>query len=91
MNDFKVETEFGYCYYSFEEDYVHIYSLYIYKNYRRHGKARGILKLAIEKIRKYGYNGDIQIVAKPTEDSISFEDLKRFYQNMGLKVFEYYG
>lgn len=90
MNEF-IKNEFGYCYYSFEEDYVHIYNLYIYSNYRRQGKAREILKLAIEKIRKFGYNGDILIVAKPTEDSISFEDLKRFYESMGLKVFEYYG
>jgi ribosomal protein S18 acetylase RimI-like enzyme len=90
MNDFKVETEFGYCYYSFEEDYVHVYDLYVYPKFRRLGHARELLELAIKGIRDTGYNGDIQIVALPRECSISGIKLKNFYKSMGFIVFEAY-
>lgn len=86
-----IKNEFGYCFYEFEKDYVHIHSLYIYPQFRRLGKAREILGITIDKIRENGYNGEIKIVAIPREDNISLSDLRKFYQSMGLRVFEYYG
>ena len=75
----------------FEQDYVHIHSLYILPGYRKQGHATAILQKAIKAIRKKGYTGGIQIVANPTEDGISAEKLKSFYKSLNLEVFEYYG
>jgi ribosomal protein S18 acetylase RimI-like enzyme len=86
-----VETDYGFCEYAFEEGYTHIYNLFVFSEYRRNGKARELLKLAIEEIRKSGYDGEIQIVAEPQEKSIDKEKLIEFYKSMGLQVFQYYG
>jgi len=86
-----IENEFGYCAYAFEEDYVHVYNLFIFPEFRRQGKARDILRQAIEAIKKTGYEGLIQIVAEPQPDCISKEKLMSFYKSLGLTVFEYYG
>lgn len=87
----KLQNEFGYCSYEFEEDYVNIFSLYIYPEYRRQGHATQLLKTAIKEIREQGWDDEIQIVALPSEDSISKEQLSDFYESLGLKVFDYYG
>ncbi len=91
-NNYRVKNAFGYCGYGFEKDYVHIYDLFVYPEFRRQGKAREILQCAIDAIRARRYRDAIQIVADPQKKcGISLEKLKSFYKNMGLKVFEYYG
>ena len=92
MRSGSIKYFFGYCEYAFEEDYVHIYNLFVYPEFRRQGKARDILQSAINRIRETGYMDEIQIVANPNKDcEISLEKLIEFYENIGLKVFEYYG
>lgn len=86
----KLQNEFGYCSYEFKDDYVHIFSLYIYPEYRRQGHATFLLKKAIKEIRNLGWDGEIQIVALPFEDSIDKETLSAFYESLKLKVFDYY-
>lgn len=90
-NDGTIRNKFGNCNYAFEDDYVHIYNLFVYPRFRKQGKAKKIIQAAIEAIRKTGYRGTIQIVANPKNDSISLEKLISFYENMGLEVFTYYG
>lgn len=67
----KLTTKAGHVEYDFEGDrlgkYVHIYNLYVYPNYRNKGEAKELIKLAIERIRMEGYEGEIQIVADPKE------------------------
>ena len=87
----KIKNEYGECDYSFESDYVHIYNLFVYPEHRRKGNARKILKRSIAEIRETGYEGEIQIVADPKDETINVKRLIRFYESMGLKVFEYYG
>lgn len=87
----KIETEAGSCEYAFEDDYVHIYNLFVRPEFRRCGKAREILRLAIDAIRDTGYDEEIQIVAKPQDSSINLEILTEFYKSMGLSVYDYYG
>jgi len=90
----RIKNKYGSCVYSFEkdsdEDYFHIYNLYVLPEFRRMNKAKELIKKAIFEIRKTGYQGEILIVAKPEEGSISFEKLKNFYERMGLKVFQEY-
>ena len=89
-----IKTKYGHCEYAFEEDqmgsYVHIYNLFVFTEHRRQGKARELLQIAIATIRKIGYNGGIQIVADPADNSISKENLFLFYKSMNLEVFDYY-
>lgn len=89
-----IKNEYGKCNYAFETDrlgsYVHIYNLFVFPNYRKRGKARQLLQTAIEAIRQTGYNKKIQIVSKPTDNSIDKEKLIDFYKSMELEVFEYY-
>jgi len=87
----RIETKFGYCEYEFETDYVHIYNLFVYPKYRRQGRARELLRMAIAEIRNTGYKGSISIVAIPSDNSINLRDLKRFYRKMSLQVYDYYG
>lgn len=89
--DVYIQNKFGYCSYGFEKDYVHIYGLFVYPEYRRSGNARELLTLAISKIRQRGYTGKIQIVANPQGNSISKDDLISFYESLDLEVFTYYG
>lgn len=100
-----IRNNFGYCDYGFEQDsyldkkgnkvygenYVHIYNLFVYPEFRKQGKAKKILQAAIDAIRKTGYRGTIKIVVDPKEDCISLKKLTSFYKNMGLEVFTYYG
>lgn len=86
-----IKKDFGYCEYDFEVDYVHIYNLFVYPNHRRQGKAKELLQLAIEAIRKTGYKEKIKIVAQPKDDCINIEKLIKFYESMELEVFTYYG
>lgn len=90
-----IENEFGYCRYMFDNEwddnnnktiYAIIYDLYIYKEFRRKGKAREILEIIIKQIREYDYNDDIFISVEPREDSISENDLKNFYDSLGLTI-----
>ncbi len=87
----NIQNNFGYCDYEFEKDYVHIYNLFVYSEFRRQGKAKEILHAAIDAIRKTGYRDTIEIVAIPKENSISLEKLVSFYKDMKLEVFTYYG
>jgi ribosomal protein S18 acetylase RimI-like enzyme len=86
-----ISNVFGHCYYAFEHNYVHIYNLKVFPDYRRQGKAKELLQITINEIRKKGYTGSIQIVAIPQDNSIPLEKLKSFYKDLGLDVFEYYG
>ena len=85
-----IKNKFGHCEYAFEEDYVHIFNLFIYPEYRQQGKAREILQMTINEIRKR-YNGVIQIVVNSKDESIDKRKLAAFYKNIGLEVFDYYG
>lgn len=89
--DKTVQTEFGQCSYGIEDDFVHIYDLYIPPCFRQQGRARKILQQAIEEIRLTGYAGEIQIVANPYDNSIDVNVLASFYKRMGLAVYSYYG
>jgi ribosomal protein S18 acetylase RimI-like enzyme len=90
----KIDSEFGSCEYSFEFDifgeFVHIFNLYVFPKFRRNGHAKYLLRKAIESIKSTGYTGEILIVAKPEENSISLEKLTEFYEGMGLRVFSQY-
>ena len=86
-----IKTEFGYCEYSFESDFVHIYNLFVYPEFRRQGRAKELLRLAIVAVRDTSYKGEIKIVAKPKENCISLVNLIKFYKEMGLGVYTYYG
>lgn len=86
-----IKNNFGHCKFSFENDYVHIYDLFIKLQFRKQGRAREILQTAINEIRKTGYIGPIKIVAKPTEKQVDLKKLITFYKNMKLEVYTYYG
>lgn len=88
-----IKTAFGYCDWSFEKGYVHIYNLYVKTEFRGRGNAKEILRLAIDDIRSASYNGLISVVANPNkkDDFVDVERLKGFYKGLGLEVYEYYG
>jgi len=90
----RVSCKFGYCYYSFEDEhgpeYVHIYNLFVFHDYRGQRKARVILQKAIDEIRENEYMGDIEIVARSNDNSIDTGILEKFYESMDLKVFPCY-
>lgn len=90
-----ISNNYGHCEYEFEKDsigdYVHIFNLWIHPNFRRQGKAKELLLETIKAIRNTGWNDSIKIVASPSDDSISKDNLIKFYGSMGLEVFEYYG
>ena len=86
-----VKNKFGFCEYSFESDYVHIYNLFTMPKFRNQGKAMATLRTVINTIRKTGYKGSIQIVADPKDDFVDKNRLILFYKRMGLDVFSYYG
>lgn len=87
-------SPFGGCVYGINCDeygvYAHISNLYVYKEHRRQGHARQILKFVIDRIRNSGWTDEISIVAVPRENSIPLDKLKEFYKELGLKVFETY-
>jgi len=91
MNDLKenenfIHNKFGYCYYALEEDYSIIYNLYVEPQYRRSGHSKILLNYAINEIRKLEYYGEIQIQAVPREESISLDELIKYYKSLGLKI-----
>lgn len=91
MEPVKVSTDSGRCWYAFEEEgYVHIFNLFVDPDERKKGNAKKLLQLAIYEIRKTGWKGEIQIVAKPTEANISVFELRNFYKKMGLQVYDQY-
>jgi len=86
-NENFIQNKFGYCFYSLGPCPL-IYNLYVHSQYRRCGNSKRLLELAINEIRKIGYNGKIYIQAKPIENSIDLNNLKKYYERMGLIVFE---
>lgn len=83
-----ISNEYGHCHYCVckEENCSMIYNLFVEEEHRRNGKGKEFTKRAINNIRATGYKGDIKIVAEPEENSISKEDLVKFYEKMGLTV-----
>ena len=84
-----INNKFGYCEYSFEEDYAHIYNLFVYPEFRKSGNARTILRMAINEIRAV-HKGSIRIVANPKDEFVDKDRLISFYKSMGLDVCDYY-
>jgi ribosomal protein S18 acetylase RimI-like enzyme len=87
----KLIEDFGYCEYDFEEDYVHIYNLFIYPKFRKQGNARKLLQSAIKSIQNTGYKDKIKIVAIPKDNSIPTDNLINVYKSLNLDVYTYYG
>lgn len=86
IEDF-IQTRYGYCFYEVEQGRnAIIFNLYVHHQYRRHGHARELLQYCINQIRKSGHDGKIDIEVAPREESISCENLARFYESMGLNV-----
>ena len=86
-----IHTPYGYCYYHLDKPVSEggtylIYGLYINPQYRRQGHAKRMLLFLIDEIRSNGYTGPIYIKAEPEENSISIEDLVKFYQSLKLDV-----
>jgi len=86
-NENFIQNKFGYCFYTLDSSPL-IYNLYVHPQYRRHGNSRALLELVIREIRKSGYDGEIRIQAEPREDSIGLADLIKYYQSMGLAIYE---
>ena len=87
-NENFIHNKYGYCYYSIQaNDTAMIFNLYVEAEYRQKGHAKKLIQLAIREIREAGYNKEIQIEARPREDSINTESLVVFYEKMGLKIF----
>lgn len=87
----NIVHQHGRCAFDFDDDYVHIYDLYVEPEKRNQGIGRTILRSAIDMIRATGWAGPIAIVANPNDLNIDRERLKLFYESMGLTVYEYYG
>ena len=86
-NENFIQNKFGYCFYILDSCPV-IYNLYVYPQYRRCGHSKILLQFVINEIRKTGYTGGIGIQAKPRENSISQNDLIKYYESIGLKLWE---
>lgn len=89
LEETYIETEYGYCFYTFE-DYpgALIYNLYVYNQFRRQGHAKKLLQSVIDLIKSTGYTGEIGIEAIPRENSIELCDLYNFYKTFNLKILE---
>lgn len=68
---------------SIEDDYCHIYNLYVEPEHRGKGNARKLLLNAIKEIRDSGWTDEILIVTDNPK-------LKRFYESLNLTVYEAY-
>ncbi len=79
-----VRNEYGSCEFAFENDYVHIFNLFVKPVFRLQGKARNLLELAINEIKNTGHKDEILIVTDKKR-------LRDFYESLGLKVYSYYG
>jgi ribosomal protein S18 acetylase RimI-like enzyme len=86
-----IQTPRGSCEWSVEDGYVHIYNLSVHQEFRRQGHGRFLLRKAISDIRYAGHAGDIYIVADPKDRFVDREKLVKFYESLGLKVYDYYG
>jgi GNAT superfamily N-acetyltransferase len=86
LDEYFIQTKFGYCYYCFTPK-PFVYNLYVHKQYRRQGHSKKLLQLVINEIREK-YNGEIYIQAEPTENSIGLEDLIKYYESMGLTIYD---
>ena len=87
-NENFIHNKYGYCFYSIEaNDTAMIFNLYVEPEYRQKGHAKNLIRLAIREIRATGYNKEIQVEARPREESINIENLVSFYKRMGLKIF----
>ena len=86
-----IHTPYGYCYYHLDKPvneggtYL-IYGLYVNPQYRKQGHAKRMLNFLIDEIRSNNYIGPIYIKAEPEENSITVENLVKFYQSLGLKT-----
>jgi GNAT superfamily N-acetyltransferase len=88
-NENFFHDKYGYCYYViFKNKNPIIFNLYIEPKYRHKGQAKKHLEYVINEIRKNGYNGEIEIEAKPREKSIKLEKLIAFYKKLNLKVLD---
>lgn len=87
----KIKKYYGYVFYEFKDDYVHLFNLYVYKKYRGNGLSRKLLEQAISEIRETGWEKEISIVAICRENCMTQEQLVDFYTRMGLDVYCYYG
>jgi ribosomal protein S18 acetylase RimI-like enzyme len=85
-NENFIHNKYGYCFYFIGDNTALIYNLYIEQNCRQKGHAENLIRLVIREIRGAGYYGEIQIEARPREDSISVENLVMFYERLGLRV-----
>lgn len=87
MEENFIHNKYGYCFYSVEtNDTAVIYNLYVEPEYRQKGHAKNLLQLVIGEIRRTGHRDEIQIEARPREDSIDVGNLSAFYSRLGLKV-----
>ena len=87
VNENFIHNKYGYCFYAIESnDVAIIFNLYVEPEYRQKGHAKNLIRLAIREIREAAYTEEIQIEARPREDSINIENLVAFYEKMGLKV-----
>lgn len=87
-NENFIHNKYGYCYYFVDSNTAMIFNLYVESEYRQKGHAEKLIRLVIREIREAGYNKEIQIEARPREDSINIENLVAFYKRMGLRVVE---
>ena len=83
-------NQFGRCSWTEEPEYVHIWGLYVHKEYRNQGQARQLMLRAIESIRANGYIGPIQVVASSDDITVNHKRLAAFYESLGLEVYTYY-
>lgn len=87
-NENFIHNKYGYCYYSIDNDIAMIYNLYVEPEFRQKGHAKKLIQMVIREIRETGYDKEIQVEARPRENSIDIEVLTSFYKSMGLKMLE---
>lgn len=84
-NENYIQNKYGYCFYVIEDNEATIYNLYVYKEFRKKGKARNLLLHVISDINDHNiYN--IKVEAIPQERSIRYSKLVDFYKSLGLNV-----
>jgi GNAT superfamily N-acetyltransferase len=82
-----VHDRYGYCYFVLNEGEVpFIHTLHTNDEYRGQGHARRHLEDVINKIRKSGHSGPIEINSAPQEDGVDGIRLAKFYKSLGLSV-----
>ena len=86
-NENFIQNKFGYCFYTLDAHPL-IYNLYVHPQYRRRGHSKELIKLVIREIRKSGEDGKIYIQACPRENSIGLADLTKYYERIGLTIYE---